>query len=157
MFFSGRLCYSEGMCPWMMSSFRVVPPQLSFGPESSISWSPGQMWSTTFWPTSAGSGTSSTTPFCGTRWCGSFSQVQSPRPPDQWNSLKAFTYSYLLTPFPFTVRSNLIPSPPTYNSKYGYLSWESYYNLSYYTRLLPPVPEDCPTPVGVKGQPIIYN
>ncbi|XP_051907896.1 phosducin-like protein [Hippocampus zosterae] len=51
-----------------------------------------------------------------------------------------------------TVRSNLIPSPPTYNSKYGYLSWESYYNLSYYTRILPPVPEDCPTPLGVKGK-----
>ncbi|XP_061732642.1 prostaglandin G/H synthase 1 isoform X3 [Nerophis ophidion] len=51
-----------------------------------------------------------------------------------------------------TVRSNLIPSPPTFNSKYGYLSWESYYNLSYYTRILPPVPEDCPTPIGVKGK-----
>uniref|UniRef100_A0A8C9UX62 Prostaglandin G/H synthase 1 n=1 Tax=Scleropages formosus TaxID=113540 RepID=A0A8C9UX62_SCLFO len=52
----------------------------------------------------------------------------------------------------FTVRSNLIPSPPTYNSKYGYLSWESYYNTTYYTRILPPVPEDCPTPMGVKGK-----
>lgn len=51
-----------------------------------------------------------------------------------------------------TVRSNLIPSPPTYNSKYDYLSWESYYNLSYYTRILPPVPKDCPTPLGVKGK-----
>ncbi|XP_070845528.1 phosducin-like protein [Chaetodon trifascialis] len=51
-----------------------------------------------------------------------------------------------------TVRSNLIPSPPTFNSKYSYLSWESYYNLSYYTRILPPVPEDCPTPLGVKGK-----
>ncbi|XP_068430344.1 phosducin-like protein [Clinocottus analis] len=51
-----------------------------------------------------------------------------------------------------TVRSNLIPSPPTYNSKYDYLSWESYYNLSYYTRILPPVPKDCPTPLGVKGE-----
>uniref|UniRef100_A0A8D3DP58 Prostaglandin G/H synthase 1 n=1 Tax=Scophthalmus maximus TaxID=52904 RepID=A0A8D3DP58_SCOMX len=50
-----------------------------------------------------------------------------------------------------TVRANLIPSPPTFNSKYGYLNWESYYNRSYYTRLLPPVPDDCPTPVGVKG------
>nr|XP_043868840.1 prostaglandin G/H synthase 1-like [Solea senegalensis] len=50
------------------------------------------------------------------------------------------------------VRSNLIPSPPTFNSKYSYLSWESYYNLSYYTRLLPPVPDDCPTPLGVKGK-----
>ncbi|KAM4532873.1 prostaglandin G/H synthase 1-like [Fundulus diaphanus] len=51
-----------------------------------------------------------------------------------------------------TARSNLIPSPPTFNSKYNYLSWESYYNLSYYTRILPPVPEDCPTPLGVKGR-----
>lgn len=58
---------------------------------------------------------------------------------------------FLLDLFCLTVRSNLIPSPPTYNSNYGYLSWESYYNLSYYTRLLPPVPEDCPTPLGVKG------
>uniref|UniRef100_A0A3Q0QYS6 Prostaglandin G/H synthase 1 n=1 Tax=Amphilophus citrinellus TaxID=61819 RepID=A0A3Q0QYS6_AMPCI len=54
-----------------------------------------------------------------------------------------------------TIRSNLIPSPPTYNTKYGYLSWESYYNLSYYTRLLPPVPEDCPLPMGAKGKPVL--
>ncbi|KAK5932108.1 hypothetical protein CgunFtcFv8_003840 [Champsocephalus gunnari] len=52
-----------------------------------------------------------------------------------------------------TVRSDLIPSPPTYNTKYGYLSWESYSNMSYYTRLLPPVPEDCPLPMGAKGKP----
>ncbi|XP_049907926.1 prostaglandin G/H synthase 1 [Epinephelus moara] len=51
------------------------------------------------------------------------------------------------------VRSDLIPSPPTYNTKYGYLSWESYYNASYYTRLLPPVPKDCPLPMGAKGKP----
>lgn len=49
------------------------------------------------------------------------------------------------------VRTSLIPSPPTYNSKYGYLNWESYYNLTYYTRILPPVPEDCPLPMGTKG------
>ncbi|XP_029294945.1 prostaglandin G/H synthase 1 [Cottoperca gobio] len=52
-----------------------------------------------------------------------------------------------------TARSDLIPSPPTYNSKYGYLNWESYSNMSYYTRLLPPVPEDCPLPMGTKGKP----
>lgn len=45
----------------------------------------------------------------------------------------------------------MVPYPPTYNSKYGYLNWESMSNLSYYTRILPPVPEDCPTPMGVKG------
>uniref|UniRef100_A0A4W3ISC7 Prostaglandin G/H synthase 1 n=1 Tax=Callorhinchus milii TaxID=7868 RepID=A0A4W3ISC7_CALMI len=50
-----------------------------------------------------------------------------------------------------TVRGNLIPSPPTYNSDAGYLSWEAYFNLSYYTRLLPPVPKGCPTPLGTRG------
>uniref|UniRef100_A0AAV2MQE7 Prostaglandin G/H synthase 1 n=1 Tax=Knipowitschia caucasica TaxID=637954 RepID=A0AAV2MQE7_KNICA len=50
------------------------------------------------------------------------------------------------------LRSNLIPSPPTYNTQYGYLCWESYYNVSYYTRLLPPVPGDCPLPMGTKGK-----
>ncbi|XP_051893094.1 prostaglandin G/H synthase 1-like [Pristis pectinata] len=50
-----------------------------------------------------------------------------------------------------TVRSNLIPSPPTYNSDYNYLTWEGYANVSYFTRLLPPVPKDCPTPAGTKG------
>ncbi|XP_059193984.1 prostaglandin G/H synthase 1 [Centropristis striata] len=54
-----------------------------------------------------------------------------------------------------TVRSDLIPSPPTYNSKYGYLNWEAYYNISYLTRLLPPVPEDCPLPMGAKGKPVL--
>lgn len=52
-----------------------------------------------------------------------------------------------------TVRSDLIPSPPTYNTKYGYLNWEAYYNTSYYMRLLPPVPENCPFPMGTKGKP----
>lgn len=51
-----------------------------------------------------------------------------------------------------TVRSNLIPSPPTYNSAYGYISWEAYSNVSYFTRVLPPVPDDCPTPMGTKGK-----
>ncbi|XP_006009312.1 prostaglandin G/H synthase 2 isoform X2 [Latimeria chalumnae] len=51
-----------------------------------------------------------------------------------------------------TSRSHLIDSPPTYNSHYDYKSWEAYSNLSYYTRTLPPVPEDCPTPMGVKGK-----
>ncbi|KAM8743255.1 prostaglandin G/H synthase 1-like [Acanthopagrus schlegelii] len=97
--------------------------------------------------------------------------------PEFWTRVRLFlkpspdAVHYLLTHFPWlwdiinytflrdvlmrlvlTVRSNLIPSPPTFNSKYGYLNWESYSNLSYYTRLLPPVPEDCPTPLGVKGK-----
>ncbi|XP_026878239.2 prostaglandin G/H synthase 2 [Electrophorus electricus] len=51
-----------------------------------------------------------------------------------------------------TSRAHLIDSPPTYNSDYGYKSWEAYSNLSYFTRTLPPVPEDCPTPMGVSGK-----
>ncbi|KAE8611399.1 hypothetical protein XENTR_v10012435 [Xenopus tropicalis] len=53
--------------------------------------------------------------------------------------------------FVFPARSHLIDSPPTYNSHYGYKSWEAFSNLSYYTRTLPPVERDCPTPMGVKG------
>ncbi|XP_054837904.1 prostaglandin G/H synthase 2 [Eublepharis macularius] len=49
-------------------------------------------------------------------------------------------------------RSHLIESPPTYNSHYTYKSWEAYSNLSYYTRALPPVAHDCPTPMGMKGK-----
>ncbi|XP_003410884.1 prostaglandin G/H synthase 2 [Loxodonta africana] len=51
-----------------------------------------------------------------------------------------------------TSRAHLIDSPPTYNVHYGYKSWEAFSNLSYYTRALPPVPHDCPTPMGVKGK-----
>ncbi|XP_006634681.1 prostaglandin G/H synthase 2 [Lepisosteus oculatus] len=51
-----------------------------------------------------------------------------------------------------TSRSHLIESPPTYNSVYDYKSWEAFSNLSYYTRTLPPVPKECPTPMGVAGK-----
>uniref|UniRef100_A0A8C5HYZ0 Prostaglandin G/H synthase 2 n=1 Tax=Gouania willdenowi TaxID=441366 RepID=A0A8C5HYZ0_GOUWI len=49
-----------------------------------------------------------------------------------------------------TSRSHFIDSPPTFNADYGYKSWEAYSNLSYYTRTLPPVAEDCPTPMGIQ-------
>ncbi|XP_028816954.1 prostaglandin G/H synthase 2-like [Denticeps clupeoides] len=51
-----------------------------------------------------------------------------------------------------TSRAHLVDSPPTFNSDYGYKSWEAYSNLSYYTRTLPAVPLDCPTPMGVVGK-----
>ncbi|XP_021045042.1 prostaglandin G/H synthase 2-like, partial [Mus pahari] len=50
-----------------------------------------------------------------------------------------------------TSRSHLIGSPPTYPVHYGYKIWEASSNLSYYTRALPPVADDCPAPMGVKG------
>lgn len=54
--------------------------------------------------------------------------------------------------FLFSARSHLIDSPPTFNADYDYKSWEAYSNLSYYTRTLPPVARDCPTPMGVVGE-----
>ncbi|XP_031440816.1 prostaglandin G/H synthase 1 [Clupea harengus] len=69
-----------------------------------------------------------------------------------WDIINATRLRDWLMRIVLTARSDLIPSPPTYNSKYGYLNWESYYNTTYYTRILPPVPEDCPTPMGVKGK-----
>ncbi|XP_062372795.1 prostaglandin G/H synthase 1 isoform X2 [Sardina pilchardus] len=69
-----------------------------------------------------------------------------------WNIINSTRLRDWLMRIVLTARSDLIPSPPTYNSKYGYLNWESYYNTTYYTRILPPVPEDCPTPMGAKGK-----
>ncbi|XP_074067742.1 prostaglandin G/H synthase 1 isoform X1 [Macrotis lagotis] len=69
-----------------------------------------------------------------------------------WDIVNSTFLRDILMRLVLTVRANLIPSPPTYNSQHGYISWESYSNLSFYTRVLPPVPEDCPTPMGVKGK-----
>lgn len=57
----------------------------------------------------------------------------------------------LYATFACSGRSDLIDSPPIYNADYEYPSWEAFSNLSYYARILPPVPHDCPTPLGVKG------
>ncbi|XP_043576034.1 prostaglandin G/H synthase 1-like isoform X2 [Chiloscyllium plagiosum] len=68
-----------------------------------------------------------------------------------WTTSKIFLDMVINTAHSSPARSNLIPSPPTYNSDYDYLSWEGYSNVTYFTRLLPPVPKDCPTPTGTKG------
>ncbi|XP_078405937.1 prostaglandin G/H synthase 1-like [Cetorhinus maximus] len=69
-----------------------------------------------------------------------------------WDILAGISFiNDSLMRYVLTARSNLIPSPPTYNSDYNYLSWEGYANVSYFTRLLPPVPKDCPTPTGAQG------
>lgn len=69
-----------------------------------------------------------------------------------WDIIDSITFlSDNLMRMVLTARSELIPSPPTYNSDYNYLTWEGYTNLSYYTRLLPSVPLDCPTGSGTKG------
>nr|XP_046216161.1 prostaglandin G/H synthase 2-like [Oncorhynchus gorbuscha] len=73
-----------------------------------------------------------------------------------WNVINKISFvrnaimSYVLTS-----RSHLVDSPPTYNSDYGYKSWEAYSNLSYYTRTLPPLPKGCPTPMGTAGRAVL--
>uniref|UniRef100_A0A669BUQ8 Prostaglandin G/H synthase 2 n=1 Tax=Oreochromis niloticus TaxID=8128 RepID=A0A669BUQ8_ORENI len=70
-----------------------------------------------------------------------------------WNIVNSISFLRdVIMRYVLTSRSHLIDSPPTYNADYGYKSWEAYSNLSYYTRSLPPVPQDCPTPMGVVGK-----
>jgi len=57
---------------------------------------------------------------------------------------KLMTYVYLS-------RGDQVDSPPTYESEHSYITLNAYFNESYYARALPPVPEHCPTPMGVKG------
>ncbi|KAK2489138.1 hypothetical protein MC885_007566 [Smutsia gigantea] len=69
-----------------------------------------------------------------------------------WEFINATFIRDLLMRLVLTARSQLIPSPPTYNLAHDYISWESFSNVSYYTRVLPSVPRDCPTPLGTKGK-----
>ncbi|NXK51358.1 PGH1 synthase, partial [Chauna torquata] len=69
-----------------------------------------------------------------------------------WDIVNSTFIRDMLMRLILSVRANLIPSPPTFNSDYGYISWEAYANVSYYTRILPPVPDDCPMPMGTKGK-----
>lgn len=52
-------------------------------------------------------------------------------------------------------RGDMVDSPPTYESDHSYITLNAYFNESYYARTLPPVPEHCPTPMGVKGECLI--
>ncbi|KAM4738490.1 prostaglandin G/H synthase 2 [Anableps anableps] len=70
-----------------------------------------------------------------------------------WNIINNISFLRdAIMKYVLTSRSHMIDSPPTYNADYGYKSWEAYSNLSYYTRALPPVPANCPTPMGVVGK-----
>ncbi|GAB6032189.1 Prostaglandin G/H synthase 2, variant 2 [Chamberlinius hualienensis] len=45
----------------------------------------------------------------------------------------------------------MIDTPPRFTSGHEYVTLEAYYNTSYYARTLPPVPKNCPTPLGTVG------
>ncbi|CAC5373048.1 PTGS2 [Mytilus coruscus] len=51
-----------------------------------------------------------------------------------------------------TLRSHLIDIPPPYDNDHSYITLDAHFNQSFYTRVLPPVPEECPTPMGVAGK-----
>lgn len=46
---------------------------------------------------------------------------------------------------------DIVDSPPTFESAHSFVTLDVYFNKSYYARALPPVPEHCPTPMGIKG------
>uniref|UniRef100_UPI00358FAD54 prostaglandin G/H synthase 1-like n=1 Tax=Myxine glutinosa TaxID=7769 RepID=UPI00358FAD54 len=48
-------------------------------------------------------------------------------------------------------RAGLVEDPPAYNSDFTYKAWPVVANKSYYGLALPPVPLNCPTPMGTKG------
>lgn len=53
---------------------------------------------------------------------------------------------------PFSVRVTLVPEPSAYTGMDEYTSLNSYLNKSVYARSLPPIPENCPLPMGVVGK-----
>ncbi|XP_077572967.1 prostaglandin G/H synthase 2 [Stigmatopora nigra] len=70
-----------------------------------------------------------------------------------WNIINNISFLRdAIMKYVLTSRSHMVDSPPTYNADYDYKNWEAYSNLSYYTRALPPVPHDCPTPMGTVGK-----
>lgn len=48
-------------------------------------------------------------------------------------------------------RAGVLDSPPIYTSGHEYTTLDAAFNRSYFSRALPPVPKECPTPMGTKG------
>ena len=70
--------------------------------------------------------------------------------------IQSLPFSFLVFFFLFFHRSkgrgSMVATPPRYNTGYDYITTESHFNQSYYARSLPPVPKNCPTPMGVAGK-----
>lgn len=54
--------------------------------------------------------------------------------------------------FPFSVRVALVAEPTAYIGTDDYTSMDTYLNKTVYARSLPPIPENCPLPMGVVGE-----
>ncbi|XP_069694755.1 prostaglandin G/H synthase 2-like [Periplaneta americana] len=55
----------------------------------------------------------------------------------------------------YTSQATSSLTPARYCPAYDYITMESYFNRSYYTQVLPPVPPNCPTPMGVAGNNVV--
>ena len=49
-------------------------------------------------------------------------------------------------------RARFIDSLARFDSDHDYITLDAAFNKSIYARVLPPVPKNCPTPLGVKGK-----
>ncbi|KAL5011733.1 hypothetical protein ScPMuIL_010284 [Solemya velum] len=52
----------------------------------------------------------------------------------------------------YLMRGDMIDSPSAYTSEHEYITLDANQNMSFFSRALPPVPVECPTPVGVWGK-----
>ncbi|KAK7094706.1 prostaglandin G/H synthase 2-like [Littorina saxatilis] len=69
-----------------------------------------------------------------------------------WNIVNNLTFlSRRIMKVIYMLRADVLDSPPIYNSAHSYVTLDAAFNRSLYSRILPPVPEECPTPMGTKG------
>ncbi|GFN79616.1 prostaglandin g/h synthase 2, partial [Plakobranchus ocellatus] len=52
----------------------------------------------------------------------------------------------------YQTRAEILDTPPLYETVHGYPTIAATTNHTQYARCLPPVPLDCPTPMGIKGK-----
>ncbi|KAK6979623.1 prostaglandin G/H synthase 2 [Biomphalaria glabrata] len=65
-----------------------------------------------------------------------------------------FLHNFLMKRI-YLLRSNVVDSPPLYETIHDYPTLDATTNTTLYARTLPPVPLDCPTPMGTKGPKVL--
>ncbi|KAL7647573.1 UNVERIFIED_CONTAM: hypothetical protein RMT77_001173 [Armadillidium vulgare] len=69
-----------------------------------------------------------------------------------WAIVNRFTpLQRMMMKYLYLTRGGLIDAPSLYESDHTYITLDAHYNESYFARMLPPVPMDCPTQMGTKG------
>nr|ALG96649.1 cyclooxygenase b [Cavibelonia sp. JCH-2014] len=73
-----------------------------------------------------------------------------------WDIFSSFDFlQRALMKLIYEYRASNIYNPPVYTSEHEYVTMEAAYNRSYFARSLPPVHENCPTPMGVAGKNVL--